>query len=247
MINFRILYILPVLISIHSGCGNKKQIEELFPIVTGQTDSCIAVYGSGSVSQEQYDRAYRDILLLMDQMHSRIKTGLLNSQAKIFVVRNEDELSSNSDLVMTLLPAEAIFTDLDGVDETIESGYGTGLSTTLLESMNLVVYYSLLTEPGLSGVYEELQDAYREARDEGVFIPGKKYRDGTMDDIHRNASLNNALKYGRYLFCIYAVYYGNDTGGPPDMSIHEKEKLKIINPRGYFFVQQYLSTEYHKI
>jgi len=174
-------------------------------------------------------------------MDPRIKKGLLNAGTKILVVRDENELNNNSDLVMSLLPAEAIFTNLDGVDETIESGYGTGLSTTRLEFMNLVVYYSLLTEPELAGVYDELCQAFNEASKNLLFVPGKKYRDGMVDVVHQNASSKNALKYGRYLFCLYAVYYGNGSGGPPDISVYEKDLLREVNPLGYTFVRKYLA------
>ena len=147
-----ILCSLIYIVSFSSGCNRKKQLEKLFPHTILQTENCIGVYGSGSVSREQFDRACNDVLFLLEHMDPRIKKGLLNAEAKILVVSNEDELDKNSDLVMSLLSAEAIFTNLDGVDETIESGYGTGLSTTRLEFMNLVVYYSLLTEPELAGV-----------------------------------------------------------------------------------------------
>jgi len=236
-----ILYYLICIVVLGSGCRNQMQLKDFFPHIALQTKDCIGVYGSLTVSREQFDRTFNDVVFLLDHMDPRIKIGLLNAHAKILVVSNEDEINKNKELVMSLLPAEAIFANLDGLDETIESGYGTGLSTTRLEFMNLVVYYSLLTEPELAVVYNELCQAFDEASKDSIFVPGKKYRDGMMDVVHQNASSKNALKYGRYLFCLYAVYYGNGSGGPPDISVYEKDLLREVNPLGYTFVRKYLA------
>ena len=77
-------------------------------------NNCIAVLIV--VSREQFERAYGDVLFLLEHMDPGIKKGLLNAGAKILVISNEDELNTNIDLAISLLPAEAVFTNLDGID-----------------------------------------------------------------------------------------------------------------------------------
>lgn len=221
--------------------NDSNSINDRFSIIKNQTDVCVAVYGSKLITAEQFYRAYGEVQDLMKSMDARISKGILNSNAKILIVTNEEEMGNYEDLIFSLLPAEAIFTDNNGTDETIESGLGVDVSTTRLEFMNLVVYYSLLIEPELQNVYEELKAAYYEVADNGYFIPRGKYGDDVVDEIHQNASDKNALKFGTYLFCLYSVYYGNGTKGPEEFTLDTKSDLKAKNPKGYAFMKSYLS------
>ena len=54
-------------------------------------------------------------------MHADIRKGMLESEVKIFVVENEAEIEKNIDYYINLLPAEAVYTNSYGVDETLPS------------------------------------------------------------------------------------------------------------------------------
>ena len=88
-----------------------------FPFVTEQSRDCIAVYGSTTVSEEQYNRVYTDIRHVLNHMNADIRKGMLNSKVKMLVVSNEDELEKDINFFITLLPLEAVYTDNDGVDD----------------------------------------------------------------------------------------------------------------------------------
>ncbi|MCT4589518.1 MAG: hypothetical protein N4A71_16970 [Carboxylicivirga sp.] len=203
-----------------------------------QTADYIAVYGTSKVKKEAYDRIYKDVKHVMDKMDTGIKQGLLTSKAKMLAATNEDELESNIDYFMKLLPLEAIYTDVDGVDESLTSSTDVGLSNTKLELMYLCVYYSLLTDTKLKAKYEEVKKAYEEAAVTAkIFTPGEAYKDGYEDEIHENASEKNALKYGSYLYNLYRLYFGNDKGKAGEFTITTKDQLKAKNPLGYDFIK----------
>ncbi|WP_299159245.1 hypothetical protein [uncultured Tenacibaculum sp.] len=206
-----------------------------------QTANHIAVYGTSTVSQESYDRVYADIKSVMDKMDDGIRQGMLNANAKMLVVQNEEELESNINYFMTFLPTESIYTNNGGTDESLPSSTGVGLSNTKLELMYLCVYYSLLTESNLTAEYDELKKAYEEAVSANIFAPAAAYVDGFVDDIHQNASDNNALKYGSYLFNLYKLYFGNDSGQAGEFTITTKAQLQAQNPLGYNFISTYFN------
>jgi len=192
------------------------------------------VYGSKNIEKASYDRALADIQWVMASLDSDVKQGLLNSGVKILIVSNEQELEDNIGYFQSLLPVEAIYTNSeDGLDETLTSAENAGLSTTKLELMYLVVYYSLLTEDDLSAAYIELQTAYAEATSKNLFNPGEAYQDGYEDEIHQHASDNNALKYGSYLFNLTKLYFGDDTGPAGEFNITTRVQLPLKNPLGY--------------
>jgi len=211
-----------------------------FPYIAEQTQDCIAVYGSNEVSEEQFSRGYADITDVLSAMDGGIRQGLLNAGAKMLIVSNEAELEKDIGFFLTLLPVEAVFADNGGVDETLPDSTGSGVSTTKLELMYLVVYYSLLKEPSLSDTYRELRDAYSQAMEASIFSPGEAYEDGYVDEIHRHASEQHALKYGSYLFGLYAIYFGNDSGQPGEFTITTKAGLQERNPLGDAFVKKFL-------
>lgn len=204
-----------------------------------QTTDYIAVYGTSNVTQESYDRVYTDIKFVMDRMDNDIKQGMLNANAKMLVVQNEEELTANITYFMTFIPTESVYTNIDGTDESLATSTDVGLSNTKLELMYLCVYYSLLTESSLSTKYNELIAAYNEAANAGIFTPGEAYIDGFVDDIHQNASDNNALKYGSYLFNMYKVYFGNQNGQPGEYTITTMAQMQTQNPLGYSFMNSY--------
>jgi hypothetical protein len=182
-----------------------------------------------------------DIKSVLGTLDSNIKTGLFNSGAKMLIVKNEDELESNIEFFTSLLPVEAIFTDSEGVDETLPTDEHYGVSSTKLELMYLIVYYSLLTEESLSEQYTALKAAYAQASEKAIFTPGEAYQDGHEDDIHQNASEKNALKYGSYLYNLTQLYFGNDKGQPGEFTISTKAELKTQNALGYTFMEKYFS------
>jgi hypothetical protein len=210
-----------------------------FAFKNEQTEHYIAVYGSGTVSREQFDRVTQDVEYVLDHMNSRVRKGLLNSNAKMLVVENEEELERSIEFFMSLLPAEAVYVSNEGRDESLPSSSDVGISTTKLELMYLCVYYSLLTDSSLSDLYEELVDAYDEAASSGLFVPGEAYIDGAVDEIHQGASDNNALKYGSYLNNLYWLYFGDGTGGPGEFTITTRAELESQNPLGFGFVSAY--------
>lgn len=208
-----------------------------FKFQAEQTGDYIAVYGTENVSVESYNRAYTDVKFVMDKMDSGIKQGLLNSKAKMLVVTNEAELVADISFFMTLLPVESVYTNVDGTDETLPSSTGVELSNTKLELMYLCVYYSLLVEKPLSDKFNELKQAYSQANGSGLFKPGEAYVDGYRDDIHENASNNNALKYGSYLYNLYRLYFGNGKGKAGEFTITTKSQLQAQNPLGFNFIK----------
>lgn len=207
-----------------------------------QTNDYIALYGTSNIDKEQFDRTYADIKYVMDRMHNDIKQGMLYSNSKILILENEKELEEYNSYFVTYIPAEIIFTNIDGVDETSAASTGVGISNTKLELMYLCVYYSLLTERGLKDEYEELKQAYNEAVNAKIFKPGEAYVDGYVDEIHQNASDQNALKYGTYLNNLYKLYFGNGKGAPGEFSITTKEQLKMQNILGYNFIKSYFDV-----
>jgi hypothetical protein len=235
----RLLLMLLVIFSV--ACSEDDDVspkKEVFAFKNEQSDKCIAVYGSGAVKKEAYERAYKDIKYVMDKMDEGIKKGLLASKAKIIVVKNEDELEGNINYFKKLLPLESIYTDEEGVDETLPTSTGVGLSNTKLEFMYLCVYYSLLTDSKLTSKFDKLKQAYVEANTKAkIFTPGDAYKDGEKDEIHENASKKNALKYGTYLYNLYKLYFGNGKGKPGEFSITTKDQLKTKNPLGYEFMK----------
>jgi hypothetical protein len=238
----KLLLVLLVVLSV--GCskddeGLETTKEDVFKFINEQSDKYIAVYGSKNVKQEAYNRAYNQIKSVLDAMDEDIRKGLLNAKAKMLVVKNEDELEDNIKFFKTLLPVESIYTEEDGVDETLPSSTGVGLPNTKLELMYLCVYYSLLTESGLSAKYTELKEAYKEATDAEIFTPGEAYEDGYTDEIHKNASNKNALKYGTYLYNLYRLYFGNDLGVAGEFSITKKSELQAQNLKGFNFIKNY--------
>jgi hypothetical protein len=172
-------------------------------------------------------------------MNSRIRKGVLNSNVKMLVVENEDELTDGIEFFLSFLPVESVYVSNEGRDESLPTSSDVGLSTTKLELTYLCVYYSLLTEPGLSDLFEELKGAYDEAANLGIFVPGEAYIDGYVDEIHQNASDNNALKYGSYLYNVYRLYFGDGTGYPGEFAITTKAELESQNPLGFGFVRAY--------
>ena len=211
-----------------------------FDHVKEQTTGNIAVLGTKSVSEAQFNRAYADITSAVNALDPRIRNGLLTSGAKLIVAANEEELVEEIDFYQTLFPLEAIFTDIDGTDETLPGVIG--VTGTRLELMYLVVYYALLTDPGLKAIRTELTGAYDEAQERGLFRPGEAYEDGFVDEIHLNASRSNALKYGSYLFGLYGLYFGNGTSQPSEFSISTRDQLATSNPKGFEFVASYLDN-----
>lgn len=226
MKNFTILSGLLMICFLLSSQKNKIKDGKtsIFKFKNEQTNKYIAVYGT-DVTEASYTRAYRDIKSVMDNMNSGLRRGLLNSAPKILVVKNEGELEENIDFFIGLLPVEAVFTDV-------------GISNTKLEFMYLCVYYSLLTDSGLGSKFEKLKAAYAQAKENQIFVPGEAYKDGYMDDIHENASNQNALKYGSYLYNLYRLYFGNDRGAAGEFSITTKNQLKAQNKLGFEFMQQ---------
>jgi hypothetical protein len=228
------------------GCEKDDNIEgafveknDVFKFVNEQSSKYIAVYGSKTVKKEAYDRAYADVKSVMDKMDDGIKKGLFNAKAKLLVVKNEDELEDNIEFFKKLLPVESVFTDEDGVDETLPSSTDVGLSNTKLELMYLCVYYSLLTESNLADAFEELKKAYIEATAANLFTLGEAYVDGYEDEIHENASEKNALKYGTYLYNLYKLYFGDGTGEAGEFTITKKSELQDQNKLGYDFMEAY--------
>jgi len=224
--------------SIACGAGAPSPDTEIFAHIQTATAHHIAVYGTKTVSDAQFARAYGDITDVLDAMDPRIRRGLLGSDAKIIVAKDEAELIGDIDYYETIFPLEAVFVDIDDVDETLPGDFG--VSTSRLELMYLVVYYALLTDPELASIYDQLIAAYDEAAGNGVFSPGEAYRDSFFDDIHPNASRNNALKYGSYLFGLYRVHFGNGTRGDEEFTIATRDELRALNPRGAAFIEAYL-------
>jgi len=216
-----------------SGGNVDSNKTKVFNYITEQNDDSIAVYGSKNIEKASYDRALADIQLVMASLDSDVKQGLLNSGVKMLIVRNEQELEDNIGYFQSLLPVEAIYTQQDGLDETLPSAENAGLSNTKLELMYLVVYYSLLAEDDLSAAYSELQTAYSEATSKNLFNPDEAYQDGYEDEIHQHASDNNALKYGSYLFNLAKLYFGDDTGPAGEFNITTRAQLQLENPLGY--------------
>ena len=226
-----------------TSCGENDETsmstkETVFEFINEQTSNYIAVYGSKTITEDAYNRAYHDVKNALDNMDNGIKQGLLNAGVKMLVVSNEDELENNIDYFITLLPVEAIYTDNEGRDETLSTSTDVGLSSTKLELMYLCVYYSLLTESNLSAKYSELSQAYNQAANSNIFTPEEAYQDGYIDEIHQNASDKHALKYGSYLYNSYKVYFGNDAGVAGEFSITTKSELQTQNPLGYAFIME---------
>ena len=206
---------------------------DTFNYITEQSGESIAVYGSKLIDEASYQRVLTDVKDILELLNEDVRQGLFNSGVKMLVVENEDELESNLDYFMSLLPLEAVFTNIDGEDETLTSDERAGLSNTKLEMMYLVVYYSLLTQPELSEHYLALQSAYEEANNKGLFNPDEAYQDGYVDEVHQNASDNNALKYGSYLYNLAKVAFGNQQGVPGEFTLTTTEELMTENPLGY--------------
>jgi len=216
-----------------TGSVVDSQKAETFSYITEQNAETIAVYGSKSVDEAAYQRALADVKDIIEFLNEDVRQGLFNSGVKMLVVENEDELESNLDYFMSLLPLEAIFTNNEGEDETLTSEERAGLSNTKLELMYLVVYYSLLTESELSGQYLALQNAYEEAKSKGLFNPDEAYQDGYVDEVHQNASDKNALKYGSYLYNLAKVAFGNQQSLAGEFTLTTTEELMSENPLGY--------------
>jgi len=212
--------------------------ERLFDHIRDKTPDHITVYGTESVSAAQFSRAYADITAALDAMDPRIRASLVEADAKMIVARDEAELVDEIDYYESIFPVEAIFTDIEGTDETLPGP--TGVSTSKLELMYLVVYYSLLTDAQLATVYEDLVSAYDEAVDAALFTPGEAYEDGFVDGIHMNASREGALKYGSYLFGLYRIYFGNGQNLPGEFTVTTAEQLATSNPAGVAFIERYL-------
>ena len=79
---------------ISGGCRSGS---EVFIHIAEQSDDCIGVYGTAKISEEQFNRVYEDVKEVMDQMHTGIRQGLLNSGVVMMVVTNEAELEGNID------------------------------------------------------------------------------------------------------------------------------------------------------
>lgn len=206
---------------------------DTFSYITEQSGESIAVYGSKLIDEASYQRALTDVKDVIEFLNEDVRQGLFNSGVKMLVVENEDELESNLDYFMSLLPLEAVFTNIDGEDETLTNDERAGLSNTKLEMMYLVVYYSLLTQPELSEQYSALQSAYEEANSKGLFNPDEAYQDGYIDEVHQNASDKNALKYGSYLYNLAKVAFGNQKVVPGEFTLTTTEELMTENPLGY--------------
>jgi hypothetical protein len=210
---------------------------EIFGYVTEKIGDNIAVYGTKSVDKAAYYRALSDIQEVISLLNTDVKKALFNSDVKMLVIDNEEAIEKNIDYLMSLLPLEAVFTNIDGQDETIPSDENYGLSTTKLELMYLIVYYALLTEENLSAQFDQLKAAYEEASSKGIFTPDEAYEDGYVDEIHQNASDKNALKYGSYLFNIARVYFGNNNGPVGELTITTEEELTTQNPLALNFLE----------
>jgi len=215
--------------------ANKAQA---FDYITEQSEQSIAVYGSKSIEQAAYDRALADIRQIVSTLDTDVRQGLFNAGVKMLIVSDEAELEDNIDYFQSLLPVEAIYTNIEGVDETLTSAENGGLSTTKLELMYLVVYYSLLTEDKLAPVYTALKAAYEQATSANIFSPSEAYRDGYVDEIHQNASDQNALKYGSYLFNLTKLYFGDDTAPAGEFTITTRAQLQSENLLGFQMMQQ---------
>lgn len=206
---------------------------DTFSYITEQSGESIAVYGSKLIDEASYQRALTDVKDVIEFLNEDVRQGLFNSGVKMLVVENEDELESNLDYFMSFLPLEAVFTNIDGEDETLTSDERAGLSNTKLEMMYLIVYYSLLTQPELSEKYSALQNAYQEANSKGLFDPDDAYQDGYIDEIHQNASDKNALKYGSYLYNLAKVAFGDQNSIAGEFTLTTTEELINENPLGY--------------
>jgi len=226
-----------------TGAVVDTQKAETFSYITEQNAETIAVYGSKSVDEVAYQRALEDVKDIIAFLNEDVRQGLFNSGVKMLVVENEDELEANLDYFMSLLPLEAVFTNIEGEDETLTSEERAGLSNTKLEMMYLVVYYSLLTESELSEQYLSLQNAYEEANSKGLFNPDEAYQDGHVDEVHQNASDKNALKYGSYLYNLAKVAFGNQQGLAGELTLTTTEELMSENPLGYAVLTEIFSED----
>lgn len=212
-----------------------------FQHINEKTSDFIAVYGTSNVTTEQYNRVYASTKKYINQLDSRLKTSLLNSNSKLLVLSNEQEIESN-DFFLTLTPAEAIYVNNGGVDESLPSSTDVNLPNTELELNYLIVYYALLTESSLSTIYSQLKSAYNQARITNIFTPAAAYLDSTTDDTHMNASSQNALKYGSYLFNLYKLYFGNGMGAAGEFTITTKAQLMAQNRLGFDFMETYFTN-----
>ncbi|PKG37651.1 hypothetical protein [Psychromonas sp. Urea-02u-13] len=208
---------------------------QVFAYISEQNFQNIAVYGTHGVEKAAYDRAVEDIAEVLGSLNAEVKLGLLNAGVKMLVVEDEGTLDKHIEYLMTLLPLEAVFSNDGGTDETLEND--NGLSSTKLELMYLIVYYSLLTEADLSEQYQQLQSAYTEAVDNGLFVPAEAYQDDYVDAVHQNASDKNTLKYGSYLFNLANIYFGNDVAVAGEFTITTVAQLEANNPLGFAFVE----------
>lgn len=245
---FKLVCTLSILSVIQLNAENvmvSEKRSEIFTLKTEQTADCIAVYGTSDVTQAQYDRVYKSVKSVLTKINVAIKQGLLNAEVKILIAESESKVEEDIAVFMKELPAEIVYINEDGVDESLPSSSGAGVPTTELELMYLLVYYSLLTEPGLSAEYQKLKDGYAEAASAGIFIPGESYQDGAVDPVHQNASAKNALKYGSYLFGAYRLYFGDGSGRPGEFSITTKAQLARRNPKGYQFIRDYITKINH--
>ncbi len=225
-------YIL-MLYMVGQAINTAKLVESYYP-----TAKYIGVHRSSSASKAQLDRVYNGVKKIMNSLDSTIVRGILKNNAKLLVLRDEAEATSEP-YFMQLTPLEGIYVNNGGKDETLPDAT-TGIASSELEFTYLSVYYAISIEPSLTECFTELKAAYKEAADKGLFKPGDAYKDGYNDPIHAVASRNNVLKYGSFIFNLYKTYYtSNRMTTLGEYKIADRADILSKNPLAHAFMKKY--------
>jgi len=148
---------------------------------------------------------------VLRRANPEVADGLRKQGVSLYVIDNEDELERNPALLEFLLesrPVELIYTDIEGVDETLPEHQGP----IAQKLMQLFVYYPLELDTDYDDLQVELEAAFNKAIEPRDEIGGRLLYDpedySHPDEAHPHMGPPYYTAMGAYLGLGYDVHFG---------------------------------------
>ena len=189
------------------GCATEDFEPDTF-FCAAESSESLPVRGKDCESAQRVASAVDRVL---GRAKPRVAAGLQDQGVSLFVIDNEEELERNPALLEFLLdsrPVELIYTDIEGVDETMPEHQGT----IAQKLMQLFVYYPLELDAEYDDLQVELEAAFNKAIEPRDEIGGRPLYNpddySHPDEAHPHMGPPYYTAIGAYLGLGYEVHFG---------------------------------------